>query len=115
MAAKSEKFEFSGFSVEPQVVEEIAGIAAAKVDGVTAISGGVGTRITKRGGGVTATCVDDSIAIDVHIVAEYGVPLKKLATNVQAVVNEAIESMIGRPATTVDVFVDGITFPPADE
>ncbi len=111
MATKNERFEFGEFSVEPQVLEEIAQMAAGKVEGVADIAGGVGGRLAKRSSGVTATRVDDSIGIEVHIVAEYGRPLKEVARRVQAAISEAIQSMIGRPAATVDVFIDGLAFP----
>jgi len=114
VATKNERFQFDEFSVEPQVLEEIAGMAAGKVEGVAELAGGIGGRLAKRTSGVTATRTGDSIGIEVHIVAEYGRPLKEVASGVQTAIAEAIRSMIGRPAATVDVFIDGLAFPPAE-
>lgn len=113
MAGKGNKLEFGGFTVEQQVLEEIAAIAARKVDGVTSIADGFGARLARKGAGVTAAKADDRIEIDVHLVAEYGRPLKELAGEVQGAVREGIGAMVGRPAVTVNVFVDGVTFPDA--
>lgn len=114
MAAKPDKFEFADFSVEPQVLEEIAAMAAGKVDGVSSLAGGLAGR-RKKSAGVTASRADDHIEIEVHLVAEYGRPLKEVARKVQSAVSEAVESMVGRPVATVHVFVEGLIFPPTPE
>ncbi|RJQ54404.1 MAG: Asp23/Gls24 family envelope stress response protein [Actinobacteria bacterium] len=113
MAGKNGKFEFSEFTVEPQVLEEIAWLAASRVDGVAQMAaGGIAGRLKKKGvSGVTATSGDDHIDVEVHLVASYGRPLKELAREVQAAVKESIESMVGGQVSLVDVFVDGIVFP----
>jgi len=115
VGAKGETFEFAGFSVEPQVLEEIAAIAAAKVEGVTGLAAGMGGRLAKRTVGVTATSSDKAVEIHVHVVVAYGRPLKEVARQVQAGVGQALESMIGGANATVHVFVDGLTFPSEGE
>ncbi len=112
MAGKTDRFDFSEFSVQPQVLEEIAAIAAGKVEGVAGLTGGITGRLAGRGGrGVVAARVDDHIEIEVHVVAEYARPLKELGGEVQASVTEAIESMVGKARATVHVFIDGLLFP----
>lgn len=108
----SNKSEMGGFSVEPRVVEEIAGVAAAQVEGVSALAGGLPGRLPLKGArGTVAAIDDDCIKIDVHIVVEYGPPLKDVAKKVQASVQEAVEAMVGRTVESVDVFVDAVKFP----
>ncbi len=113
MGPKSEKFEFGEFSVEPHVLEEIAALAATKVDGVSHLaSGGITGRLTKKGGaGVTASKGDDHIDLEIHLIARYGRSLREIGRDVQASVKEAVESMTGQKVSSVNVFVDGIVFP----
>lgn len=115
MGSKGGTFEFPEFSVEPQVLEEIAAIAALGVEGVTGLCGSSAQRLGKRAAGVSATSEGDRIEIEVHVIAEYGRPLKELAKQLQATIGDAVKSMLSRPVTAVNVYVDGLTFPAGSE
>ncbi len=116
MAGKGDRFEFEEFSVESRVLEEIAGLAAAKVRGVERLGGRITGRLSKKSGsGVVASSGDHHIDLDVHLIACYGRPLKETARDVQAAVKEAVESMTNKPVSAVNVFVDGIVFPAEGE
>jgi len=46
-----------------------------------------------------------------HLTAEFGRPLRQLGAAVQDAVSDALLSQTGRPASTVNVYIDAIQFP----
>lgn len=104
------------------VVAKIAGIATREVSGVHELGGGAARTIgavreripgshTNLAQGVAVEVGERQAAIDVDIVAEYGVSIAALATGIRRNVIEAVERMTGLEVTEVniavhDVFVD---------
>lgn len=107
------------------VVAKIAGIAAREIGGVREVVGG-GSRMVGRlretvpaafGGvaqGVTVEVGTHEAAVDIGIVAYYGVALHELAAAIRRNVIAAIESMTGLDVTEVNVTVHDVYFE-ADE
>ncbi|QBJ95627.1 Asp23/Gls24 family envelope stress response protein [Rhodococcus sp. ABRD24] len=98
------------------VVAKIAGIATREIDGVYDVGGGTarvvgalrdripGARIN-HGQGVAVEVGEKQAAIDIGIVAEYGVALHELAVGIRRNVIAAVERMTGLEVTEVDITV----------
>lgn len=63
--------------------------------------------------GVKVEIVEQKAIIDIYTIVEYGVAISKVAEVVQKEVKDAVESMTGLACPTVNVHVQGVTFPPA--
>lgn len=110
-------------SIADAVVAKIAGIAAREVTGVHALGGGTaravgalrdrfpGSRVN-HAQGVTVEVGERQAAVDVQLVAEYGVAISDLAAGIRRNVIAAVERMTGLEVTEVnlevqDVFLEG--------
>ncbi len=85
-------------SIATDILARYAADAARDVDGVRAISGRRGVRISGK----------DAARIELHVVAEPGVSIPALGRAVQARVREYLSSMADVEPASVDVVVDGI-------
>ena len=112
-------------SIADVVVSKIAGIAAREVDGVYDL-GGQAARVVGRiretlpgapdlTQGVTVEVGEKQAAVDVAIVAEYGVAIHDLAAGIRSNVIDAVESMTGLEVTEVNVTVHDVHFADEDE
>lgn len=108
------------------VVAKIAGIATREISGVYDLGGGTarvvgalrdripGARIN-HGQGVAVEVGEKQAAIDIGIVAEYGVALHELAVGIRRNVIAAVERMTGLEVTEVNITVfDVMLFDEAD-
>lgn len=105
--------------IEDQVVAKIAGLAAREVSGVYALGGGAARMVgairesipgsrTNVQQGVSVEVGESQAAVDVAIVAEYGVAIHELATAIRVNIINAIERMTGLEVTEVNVTVHDI-------
>lgn len=116
-------------SISDVVVAKIAGIATREIDGVYDV-GGVTERVvgkvrdvlpgtTSTTQGITVEVGERQAAVDVSIVADYGVAIHQLAAAIRRNVIAAIEQMTGLEVTEVNVAVHDIHFgdddAPSDE
>jgi len=102
------------------VVATIAGLAATEVEGVASMVGSSSSglaEIFKRGQntrsltrGVRVELNDNTVAIHLTVVVDYGSPVPEVAKNIQENVKKAIETMSGLEVTSVDVLVNGVSF-----
>ncbi len=103
--------------IASDVVATIAGLAASKIAGVTGMSGGVAGGIAELLGrknltkGVKVVVGEEDATIDAYIIVEYGTSITKVATEVQESIKEAVETMTGLNATSINVHVQGVAFP----
>ena len=102
--------------ISDEVVEVIAGIAAAEIKGVVGMSAGIANGISQilsgkknLSKGVKVNVGEDSASIDLYIVVEYGIKIPDLALNVQENVIKAVESMTGLKVSGVNVYVQNIS------
>jgi uncharacterized alkaline shock family protein YloU len=60
--------------------------------------------------GVQVGLVDDGIAVEVHLCAEYatGLILSELADRVRSTVRQSVELLDSRPVTRIDVAIDDL-------
>lgn len=108
--------DMGNIRIANEVIEIIAGLAATEVVGVAGMSGGVAGGIAELLGrknlskGVKVEVGQKQCAVDVSIVAEYGVRIPEVAGEIQDNVKRAIESMTGLEVVEVNVHVLGVTF-----
>lgn len=113
-------------TIADTVVSKIAGIAARDVVGVHAL-GGSGTRAvaalreripggrTNVSQGVAVEVGERQAAVDVDIVAEYGVAIADLAAGIRQNVISAVERMTGLEVTEVNIVVHDVYLDTGDE
>ena len=108
-------------SIADIVVAKVAGIAAREIDGVHDL-GGTTERVVGRvrdvlpgttvstTQGIEVEVGERQAAVDVSIVAEYGVAIHQLAAAIRRNVVSAIEQMTGLEVTEVNITVHDIAF-----
>ncbi|PEJ57002.1 MULTISPECIES: Asp23/Gls24 family envelope stress response protein [unclassified Bacillus (in: firmicutes)] len=102
--------------IAPEVIEVIAGIAAAEVDGVSSMRGNLASGISEiigkkyHGKGVRVDLSDDRITIDVYILVKFGKSIPTVAGNVQDNIRQALLTMTGLELSEVNVHVVGVQF-----
>ncbi len=112
-------------SIADTVVSKIAGIAAKDVSGVYALGGtasralgAVRERIpgarTNHAQGVSVEVGETQAAVDIDMIAEYGVAIADLAAGVRRNVITSIERMTGLEVTEVNISVADIHLPEDD-
>ncbi len=99
------------------VIAKVASIAAREVPGVYALGGGA-ERIfgavrdamgnTDHGQGVSVEVGETQVAADLTIVANYPVPLQKVADDVRAAVYKVIQELVGMEVTEVNVTISDV-------
>ena len=114
-------------SVAHGVVQKIAGVACREVAGVYAMGtggtrafGAIRERIPGSSGpnvaqGVGVEVGETQAAIDLDIVIEYGVSIADLGRSIQRNVKQSVERMTGLEVVEVNVAVDDVHLPVAEE
>ena len=108
------------------VVAKIAGLAAREINGVHALGGGTSRAIGALrdrlpGGrasvtqGVSVVVTDTEAAVELDIIAEYGVAIADLAAGIRRNIISSVERMTGMDVTTVDIDVLDIHLPQEDD
>ncbi len=109
--AEETKSELGKIQIAPEVLEVIAGMASAEVDGVAHMTGGlVGDFVEKLGKknaarGVRVEVGSKEAAVDVSIIVKYGHRIPEVARNIQDSVRNAIEAMTGLSVVEVNVHI----------
>jgi len=109
-----DNLEFGQVKISDEVVGIIAGLAAAEVEGVTAMSGGLTGNITEMFGkknhtkGVKVEVGEEEAAIDLHVIVDYGIKIPDVAWKIQENVKKAIETMTGLKVVEVNIHVQGV-------
>lgn len=104
--------------IASDVVATIAGLAAADISGVAGMSGGISSGIAEMLGrknltkGVKVEVSEQETVIELFLIVEYGVAIAEVARTVQEQVKSAVETMTGLNCNTVNIHVQGVTFPP---
>lgn len=103
--------EMGKVEIAPDVIEVIAGLAAAEIDGVAHMSGGFVGGIAEKLGrknfskGVKVELGENHTVVDVSIVVEYGVRIPDVALAVQDNVKTTIQNMTGLDVLEINVHV----------
>nr|WP_246318535.1 Asp23/Gls24 family envelope stress response protein [Leifsonia psychrotolerans] len=99
------------------VIAKVASIAAREVPGVYALGGGAERMLgavrdvignTDHGQGVRVEVGETQVAADLTIVADYPVPLQKVADDVRAAVYQVIQELVGMEVTEVNVTISDV-------
>src|ERR1700759_4736681 len=113
-------------SIADTVVSKIAGIAAKDVSGVYALGGGASRALgavreripggrVNHSQGVSVEVGETQAAVDLDMIAEYGVAIADLAASVRRNVIASIERMTGLQVTEVNISVADIHLPEDDQ
>jgi uncharacterized alkaline shock family protein YloU len=108
------------------VVSKIAGIATREIDGVHALGGGAARAVgmlreripgsrTNLSQGVSVEVGEKQAAVDIELVAEYGVSIADLAGAIRGNVIAAVERMTGLEVTEVNITVSDVHLDGDDE
>lgn len=107
-------------SVNTEVVEKMAEIAAMEVDGVAGLSkkaidlkGAVKSKNAFKG--VKVESVNGAIKINAYISLKQGVNIKAVAEKVQANIKEKIQTMTGTAVTQVNINIADVEFEKPEE
>ena len=96
-------------------------MAASEVSGVASMVSGVAGNFAELIGmkntskGVKIAKEGDTVSLDLAIVVEYGAKIPDVSWNVQSKVKSDVEAMTGLSVSAVNVSVDSITAPAAEE
>lgn len=104
--------------ISDEVVEVIAGLAAADVKGVVSMSDSLASGIShvlsgkkNLAKGVKVNVGEDSASIDLNLVVKYGIRIPEIAASVQENVKRAVESMTGLNVSGVNIYVQNVILP----
>ncbi|MET4783533.1 Asp23/Gls24 family envelope stress response protein [Glaciihabitans sp. UYNi722] len=109
--------------IDDSVIAKVAGIATREVAGVFALGGGAARALgvirdainnTDLTQGVSVEVGETQVAVDITIVAEYPMPLQKVADDVRASVYRAIQNLVGMDVTEVNVTINDVHIPSDD-
>jgi uncharacterized alkaline shock family protein YloU len=118
--------EMGRTTIADNVVSKIAGIAAREVAGVHDLGGGTARMVgaireripgsrTNYQQGVSVEVGERQAAIDIDIVADYGVSVVDLSTGIRRNVIAAVERMTGLEVTEVNVTVNDVNVEGEDD
>lgn len=106
-------------TVADAVVSKIAGIATREVNGVYALGGGASRAVgalrdripgssTNHSQGISVEVGEKEAAIDIQLVAEYGVAISDLAGGIRSNVISSVERMVGLTVVEVNIEIQDI-------
>ena len=112
--------ELGDIKINHNVVASIVRLAALQITGVAGVGGGIVDGISElfakrresdhRGVKVNETD-DDTYAIELRIVINYGAEIGKTAYDVQVAVRKQVIAMTGKNVAKVDVIIEGVRLP----
>lgn len=104
-------------TIAPEVLVTIARLTALKTPGVARLDShimdGV-NRVFKRGasnGGVKVEVEDDSVSVELHVIAEHDANMLTLGQQIQTAIGRAIREMVGMSVTEVNVYIQDVVLP----
>lgn len=108
-----DKTNIGSIKIANEVIAIIASLSATEVDGVTGMSGGVGSGIAEMLGykkGVKVEASESECVVDLTVIIDYGYAIPDVAEGIQENVKEAIESMTGLDVKEINIHVQGVHF-----
>lgn len=104
-------------TIAPEVLVTIARLTVLKTPGVarldTNIMDGV-NRVFKRSvtnGGVKVEVDDDSVSVELYVIADHDANMLTLGQKIQAAISRAIQEMVGMSVTEVNVYIQDVMLP----
>lgn len=118
----TEKKESLGLiKISEEVVSIIAAVAASEVAGVAGMSSTLVDGLVNILGrnnlsrGVKSEMKDNAVDISLYLVVQYGYRIPDIALQAQEQVKSAIEAMTDYKVTSVNLYIQGIDFEPAEK
>ncbi|MCI5605142.1 MAG: Asp23/Gls24 family envelope stress response protein [Clostridia bacterium] len=112
-----EEESVGNIKISVDVVSTIAGIATAELEGVagmySSFAGGIAEKFGAKKNpskGVKVEMTEDTVAIDLYIVVDYGVRIPELAWEIQENVKNNVETMTGLSVEKVNIHIEGVSF-----
>ncbi|WP_344203422.1 Asp23/Gls24 family envelope stress response protein [Aeromicrobium alkaliterrae] len=113
-------------TIADTVVSKIAGIATREVTGVHSLGGGAARAVgalreripgssTNHGQGISVEVGEKEAAIDIQLVAEFGVSITDLAAGIRTNVINSVERMVGLSVVEVNIDVQDVHVPSEDD
>ncbi|MEW9111445.1 Asp23/Gls24 family envelope stress response protein [Cytobacillus gottheilii] len=102
--------------IAPEVIEVIAGIAAAEVEGVAQMRGNFATGVVERlgkknhGKGVKVDLTEAGIKVDIYCLMKFGISIPNVAQKIQDNIRQALLNMTALEASEVNIHVVGVLF-----
>jgi uncharacterized alkaline shock family protein YloU len=109
-----EKDEIGEVQISNEVVAIIAGLSASEVEGVTGMVGKLTGELVELLGkknlskGVVVNVSEESIAIELSIIIDFGASIPVVTKQVQEKVKSAVETMTGLVVSEVNIKVAGV-------
>lgn len=109
--------EFGTVKIANDVVAMIAGLAAAEVEGVSAVGGNITNELMGKVGmkkqtkGVKIDILEGNVSVELAVTLEYGFNIPATCGKVQEKVKNAIETMTGFNVSDVNIRIVGIRMP----
>ncbi|MCH4163570.1 MAG: Asp23/Gls24 family envelope stress response protein [Lentilactobacillus diolivorans] len=107
--------ELGKIEIAPNVLEIIAGVAAAQVDGVNRMRGSFSSSVNEllgrrkeHGKGVKLTYANEELDVDIYVYLNYGVSVPKVALEIQSQVEQQLLFMTEIKVHEVNVHVQGV-------
>ena len=103
--------------IADDVVRLIAGLATTEVEGVVGMSSGLIANLAQLLGkedfskGVKCYIKENTIALDVYVIVQYGYRIPDVAVAIQRQVKAQVESMTGMEVIEVNVNIQGVCVP----
>lgn len=110
--------------ISDHAVAKVVGVAARAVAGVHALGNGASRSIgairdvvgaTDLTQGIRVEVGDTQVAVDIIVMADYGVPLQELAMNIRIAVYQAVEELVGRSVIEVNIEITDVYVPTLHE
>lgn len=108
--------------ISDEVVGVISGLATTEIKGIVGMSASLVGGITQilsgkknLSKGVKVSVGENSAAIDLYVVVEYGVRIPDIALEVQENVKKAVESMTGLYVSAVNIHVQNVMISKPEE
>jgi uncharacterized alkaline shock family protein YloU len=101
-------------SIATSVIAQIVARTAERCYGVVGMGGGTRARVVRllprnRGAsGITVGGDADGVAVELHVVVEYGLNLAEVAATIRSQVQYEVERVTGLPVRAVDVHIEDV-------
>ncbi|MBR4030511.1 MAG: Asp23/Gls24 family envelope stress response protein [Clostridia bacterium] len=106
---------YGGMAVSDEAIAKIAAVEATHCIGVVGMAfrskaDKLASLLKKDSAskGVHVSAVNGDVSLEIHVIAEYGVNLSAISSNIAENVKYAVESMVGCTIKKVDVHVEGV-------
>ncbi|HHH42084.1 MAG TPA: Asp23/Gls24 family envelope stress response protein [Chloroflexi bacterium] len=105
-------------TIAPEILVTIARLTTLSVPGVARMAGGhpagLGRRLRRNvatGEGVLITYENHHVCVDLYIVVEADVNMRRVGKQIQNAVTRAIHDMVGLEVKRVDVHIQDVAYP----